>query len=514
MADLAKSSADSFRLLNQAWSVHQIEQYRAGWRNVVGLDSESGPTRTRYRGLGIDPNTNTPIYPLYVAIAEPLWPLAQGEGDNEATLDTVRRLLDLFGHTGFPDVPGIEGELEAALTLNLRNYQAALEVLRETLRYDIAGGTATESPTPTQSWSTFRADVANTGTVAGATGPSAPVSERWSVHLGERITSSPSVAGEQIIVGDADGTVHAIDADDGSERWQFHADEAVRSSPAVVDGVVYVGSDDNLVYAIDLESGDAQWFFDTGGNIGSSPAVVDGTVYVGRAGKDGTGGAGRLGGVYALDAADGSRKWLFESGSHVMASPAVGNETVYVGTNGAQNSARFFALHAADGSVRWRTGSYGFANVSSSPALAGDTVFVGRNTTGDVGYVHAFDAESGEQRWRQTVERKPGRSSPAVRDGTVYLYTDRLYALHTDDGAVRWTFGDVAGSAGVSPAVDGQHVYVGSPDQRLYALGVADGSAAWTFETASPIRSSPAVADGVVYVGTDDGTLSAVADRS
>lgn len=369
--------------------------------------------------------------------------------------------------------------------------------------------TRTAADSSAQSWPMFRATLGNSGTVPGTTGPAAPDTERWRARLDGAISASPAVAGDDVLIGDEAGVVHCIHSADGRERWRFETGDSVRSSAAVVDGVVYVGSDDNALYAIDLATGEERWRFDTGGNVGSSPAVSDGTVYVGRAKLDGTGGAGRIGGVYAIDAADGSREWLFESGSHVIASPAVRDGTVYVGTNGAQNTSRFFALDAVDGSVRWETDSYGFANVSSSPALADGTVFVGRNTTGVVGWLYAFDAATGEQRWRQKIDVKPRTASPVVDGDSVYIYSGQLWAFNATTGAERWNWRHIRGD-GVTPAVDGTRVYAGTPNRRLHALDVSDGSEVWSFSTESPIRSSPTVDDGVVYVGTDNGSLYAI----
>jgi len=53
-------------------------------------------------------------------------------------------------------------------------------------------------------------------------------------------------------------------------------------------------------------------------------------------------------------------------------------------------------------------------------------------------------------------------------------------------------------------------VYFGCDDGRLYALEVAAGKELWKFKTGDAIESSPYVADGVVYVGSNDGCLYAI----
>lgn len=61
-----------------------------------------------------------------------------------------------------------------------------------------------------------------------------------------------------------------------------------------------------------------------------------------------------------------------------------------------------------------------------------------------------------------------------------------------------------------SPAVAGGVVYVGSLNSELYALDAFSGPPKWTFLTDGEIISSPAVADGLVYVGSVDGNLYAI----
>ena len=53
-------------------------------------------------------------------------------------------------------------------------------------------------------------------------------------------------------------------------------------------------------------------------------------------------------------------------------------------------------------------------------------------------------------------------------------------------------------------------VYIGSQDNNLYALNAATGSKIWSYPTGNEVESSPAVANGVVYVGSDDNNVYAL----
>ncbi len=60
-----------------------------------------------------------------------------------------------------------------------------------------------------------------------------------------------------------------------------------------------------------------------------------------------------------------------------------------------------------------------------------------------------------------------------------------------------------------SPTVANGVIYVGSQDDKLYAFNATTGAQLWTGSTGNQIFSSPTVVNGVVYVGSEDGKLYA-----
>ena len=74
---------------------------------------------------------------------------------------------------------------------------------------------------------------------------------------------------------------------------------------------------------------------------------------------------------------------------------------------------------------------------------------------------------------------------------------------------LKWAF-KTEGPIRSSPAVADGVVYFGSYDGNLYAVDIKTGKEKWRFKTGGKIFSSPAVADGVVYFGSHDGKLYAV----
>jgi outer membrane protein assembly factor BamB len=58
-----------------------------------------------------------------------------------------------------------------------------------------------------------------------------------------------------------------------------------------------------------------------------------------------------------------------------------------------------------------------------------------------------------------------------------------------------------------SPAVVDGRVYVGSNDGRFYVLDEATGQKVWEFEAGAPLSASPAIAQGKIVIGSQDGKL-------
>ncbi len=66
---------------------------------------------------------------------------------------------------------------------------------------------------------------------------------------------------------------------------------------------------------------------------------------------------------------------------------------------------------------------------------------------------------------------------------------------------LKWSY-TTGGSVDTSPAVVNGVVYVGSWDSKVYALNATTGTKLWEFTTESVVDPSPAVTNGVVYVGS------------
>ena len=60
-----------------------------------------------------------------------------------------------------------------------------------------------------------------------------------------------------------------------------------------------------------------------------------------------------------------------------------------------------------------------------------------------------------------------------------------------------------------APVVCGDKVAFGSDDGRLYLVRVVTGKLVWSYEIGKPLNASPAIANGLVVIAGDDGTVYA-----
>ena len=97
-------------------------------------------------------------------------------------------------------------------------------------------------------------------------------------------------------------------------------------------------------------------------------------------------------------------------------------------------------------------------------------------------------------------------TNPAAGPSAIATATAWLSAT---TGLLLWSY-TTGGQVQSSPAVANGAVYVGSEDKNVYALNATTGAKLWSYATGDFVHSSPAVANGVVYVGSWDHNVYAL----
>jgi outer membrane protein assembly factor BamB len=191
--------------------------------------------------------------------------------------------------------------------------------------------------------------------------------------------------------------------------------------------------------------------------------------------------------------------WTVRVGNNIEFPPVIGYGLVYVN----QLRGRLYAIHADTGRRAWRR--YFQHCAAASPAVGKNVVYVA--------YMQAY----------------PCNRYPRTQPGfVVALLVRSKRGVILGYSKVLWRFS--SGAVESSPLLVNGILYFGSWNHTVYALDVRRDAAAvkawprrsrrfrprllWTFHADGEVNSSPAYSGGLVYFGTDSGSVYAVNART
>ena len=342
--------------------------------------------------------------------------------------------------------------------------------------------------TPAGNWSQFRGNHMLTG-VSQSNVPN-ELKQLWAYEAGDSIESSAAIVGGTVFVGSQKGELTALSLDNGSVYWKFSTGSPIgESSPAYSNGVVYIGDSGGWLNALNATDGKKLWAFKTGGEIKSSPVVVGDRVLIGSYDEH----------LYCLSAQNGSVVWKFKTNGQVHSTPSITDGMAFV----AGCDEMFRGIRISDGKEVFSVSSGGYTG--ASPALRGGSAFYGTFENEVLG----VNLAQRKIAWRyEHPQRKfPFYSSAAVTPTRVVIGgRDKLVHGLTLAGEAAWTFPTRA-RVESSPAIAGGRVFVGSNDGHFYVLNLTSGARMWEFNAGAPLSASPAIANGRIVIGSQDGRL-------
>lgn len=163
------------------------------------------------------------------------------------------------------------------------------------------------------------------------------------------------------------------------------------------------------------------------------------------------------------------------------------------------------------------TGSTNRRRLAAAPVV-GDGKLIAVDTSG---VIHAFDAKTGASLWRQRMEVASDLTSAAFGGGASYdngrVYATNgvgeVVALDAETGSEIWKV-QPAGPLRGSPTIAFGQVFVMTQDNQIFSLDASDGELVWQ-ESGSATQAgvfgvaAPAAGQGSVIAGYSSGELSA-----
>jgi len=327
--------------------------------------------------------------------------------------------------------------------------------------------------------------------------------------------------------------VYSFEANTGKELWRTRLPDQfyIGGAPAVENNKVYITSNfdtfsdegEGFLFCLDADNGEILWNFSVYQRY-ISPIVDNGRVYlIGWEKVDFEVFTAKL---YCLDAETGIEIYNTTLGDgKTVDAPAIYNDWIYVLFYDSVENVSLSCLDINNGEIIWCKDIDGNYH-GGSPIIADDkvivsTVFVYSEELVS-GKLLCFDAETGEEIWNYYTEGLcNGWSTPAFAYDNVYIaLTDHdfetigegeIHCIDALNGEFLWKkyLGYWLSS---SPAVADGKVYINSMDWwgndglpldgYTHCLNAFTGDIIWSYWLFYGTQSSPAISNGSLYVAT------------
>lgn len=366
------------------------------------------------------------------------------------------------------------------------------------------------------------------GTVSHAPGHPAlglQLGQVWRSSVGSgssyrrRLIAPPIVAGDAVYAVDALGVVTALAASDGRRRWSFDSRPRRDRHGALGGGIAFANDTLYLVtglaevMALDPADGQPRWREALPAPARGAVTVADGRIFVITTENH----------LLALSVEDGRRLWTYRAQPTVtmalgLPAPAVEGDVVVAGFA----SGELAAVRASDGRALWSetlaaAGGGGLADIAAITALP--VIDRGRVfATGLGGITIAIDLRSGRRLWERDVA---AAEAPWSVGDWLYLMTTGgdLACIGRNDGRVRWLrslggYTDERRRRGpinwAPPVLAGGRLLVAGSQAQLVEVNPVDGEVLGRVRLPDGVLQQPAVANGVLYLLTEDAVVVAM----
>jgi eukaryotic-like serine/threonine-protein kinase len=222
-------------------------------------------------------------------------------------------------------------------------------------------------------------------------------------------------------------------------------------------------------------------------------ATINGTVYIGN--YDGV--------FYALDAITGDKKWQVQMPDGISSAATYADGLVYISCW----NKKIYALDATSGTKKWEF-LHGKSNDFSAPMVVNGLIYLGGGTK-----LYCLDASSGVKKWEFEGDGiYDWQASPTVVGGVVYGIIRGntggkygMYALDAITGVKKWGPKTDVYLSESSPAVANGIVYAGTELNGFVAIDASNGTTKWRFGSINGFNisdSSPTISNGLAFFGT------------
>lgn len=337
------------------------------------------------------------------------------------------------------------------------------------------------------------------------------VKRLWSKGMGDgledsQLTLRPAVTSQQVVAGDVNGNVYAVQRETGKRLWRAKTGDRIAGAFYAGYGMVLYGTREGMAVSLDAETGETRWRTQLTGEALAIP-TSDGSLAIFQT-QDGH--------VTALDAESGEQRWDYETPPPTLtlrglAQPVIAGDKVYAGFA----NAKVAALDLASGSPIWekriaeaagRSELDRLVDVDGSLVVEGGGVFA----VSFQGKVGVLDQDTGRQYWDKAMSSATAISTSGA--GSLFVADDVAVVRAVDQrgGTVLWQQDKFYGRRLTGTAYQDGLVAVGDFEGYIHWLNADDGSiVARKRHDGDGFAGTPVAYGDVLYVLGFDGKLSA-----
>ena len=254
--------------------------------------------------------------------------------------------------------------------------------------------------------------------------------------------------------------------------------------------VVYIGDLDGRLLALNFETGKMIWEYTAPIGFVSGVAYREGLIYVGD-----------IDGVFHCVNSRGEKVWTHQTEAEINSSANFYQDNVLFGSQ----DVFLYSLDAKTGELKWKLETAD--QVRCGITIAGNQAFV----AGCDGGLHMVDLDQGAEIASVDIQSPTG-VTPAVDGDLVYVGTEQagFFAIDWKRAKLKWHHDVNGASIRSSAAVTDDHVIVGAQNRTVYSLDPTTGKEQWSATLKSKVESSPVVVGERVWIGSTDGRLYAL----
>jgi outer membrane protein assembly factor BamB len=337
-----------------------------------------------------------------------------------------------------------------------------------------------------------------------------PVTRLWSTETGEGINRSrpalkPVRSGGLIWTAGHEGRITAVDAASGRVVRRIDIELPISAGPAVADGMVMVGTFDGELVVLDEDSGSIRWRAQLSSEVLARPVLHDGVI-IARC-IDGR--------VFGIDPRNGSRNWVYDRSIPLLtlrgnSPPLTRAGQAFVG----YDDGSVVALRVGDGSVIWEqqvSAPEGRTELSRLADIDGPMIAVGTElyVVTYHGRLAGLAIESGRILWVKELASSTGLSLSRTQLASVDR-DDNVWLVDRRNGATLWRDNQLLRRELTRPVFVGNLLALADFEGYLHLYDTDSGQIVGRAQAGSdPVAAAPLVDGNVVYLFSEDGTLSA-----